>query len=84
MSRYLDGVADAFFKAHLRLPSQLALQLGAVERVTAIVAGAIFDVLDEQFGACRVPQDGAHTQQVLPQGAGANVVDRDHQNRPRV
>src|SRR5262249_52948914 len=43
----LDGVGQALVGLHLRRPAEFALELGAVDRVTKIVAGTIGDELDQ-------------------------------------
>ena len=44
-----DRGAETFVKAMVPLPAELALELGAVDGIAAIVAEAIFDVGDEGF-----------------------------------
>ena len=47
-----DGALEALGEAHLRLPAERADLLGA-ERVAAVVAGAVGDVLDQRLVGAR-------------------------------
>ncbi len=40
-------LGDTFLKRHLRSPAQLEPRLGDIERVTVVVTGPVFNVLDK-------------------------------------
>src|SRR5206468_12893814 len=69
----LDGLREAFLEAPLGLPAELA-QLRGVERVAAIVPGAILDVADQRGVGARELEDALGDVQVLALLA-ADVVD---------
>src|SRR5574337_1012026 len=50
----VHGAGDAGFEIHTRLPAELALQLRRVDRVAAVVAGAILHELDQRLALAEI------------------------------
>jgi len=77
-----DGLLDAFLELQRRFPAQFALELGAVDGVAEVVAGAIRHIGDEVVvGTLRTAQEavrdadeGLHDVDVLPLVEPADVV----------
>ena len=69
-----DRLGDALLERLLRLPAERA-QLGRVERVAAVVAGAVLDVADQRLVGARQPEDVADDLDVLALVVAADVVD---------
>src|SRR4051795_2251778 len=69
-----DGLLQALLEAHLRRPAERAGLLGA-QRVAAVVAGAVGDVLDQGLVLARVLQDALDDLDVGGLVRAADVVD---------
>ena len=69
-----DGLLDAFFEGRLREPAQLVMDLCGIDGIAAVVAGAIFHVLDEGFRLAERGEDGLHHGEVIPLVVPADVV----------
>ena len=70
-----DGLLDAVLELRLRLPAELRVDLRRVDGVTAVVALAVGDVLDEVFGLAELLEDGLDDVDVGALIVAADVVD---------
>ena len=81
-----DGLLDALLELERRLPAQLALQLGGIDGVAHVVAGAVRDIGDQiHVGALGTAQHPVHRVDqhlddvdVLPLVEAADVVGVAH------
>ena len=71
----LDGLLDAVLELRLRLPAEFRVDLRRVDGVTAVVALAVGDVLDEVFGVAELLEDGLDDVDVGALIMAADVVD---------
>src|SRR5437667_11916718 len=70
-----NGIAKALIKGNGGLPSEFPFDLGAVDGVAAIVAGAVSDVADERTWLAHHVEQGVRQLQVSALAAAADVVD---------
>src|SRR6201996_2109081 len=70
----VDGARDPLVEVDLRLPAELGLQLLRGERVAAVVAGAVGDVLDQRLVAADQLDHPLHDLDVLALLRAADVV----------
>ena len=71
----LDGLRESCGEVRVRRnPTQLAAELGAVDGVAAVVAGAIADPVEVVLGAAEGAQDLAQDREVVALAVGADEV----------
>ena len=71
----LDGLLEAGLEVRvLRTPAQLGLQLGRVDRVPSVVAGAVPDPVERVLRLAHHPQDHAQHGDVVPLPVRADQV----------
>ena len=70
----LNGLLNARFEGRLREPAQLIVDLRGIDGVAAVVAGAVFHVLDEGFWLAEGRENGLHHGEVVPFVVPADVV----------
>ena len=71
----LDRLLDAVLEFRLRLPAKFRVNLRRVDGVTAVMALAVGDVLDEAFGLAELFEDGLDDVDVGALIVAADVVD---------
>ena len=71
----LDGLLDAVLELRLRFPAEFRVDFRRVDSVTAVVAFAVGDVLDEVFGLAELLEDGLDDVDVGALIVAADVVD---------
>ena len=71
----LDRLLDAVLELRLRLPAELRVDLRRVDGVTAVMALAVGDVLDEAFGLAELFEDSLDDVDVGTLIVAADVVD---------
>ena len=69
-----DRVRQTLIELHLRLPSELAAQLFAVDGIAQIMSRTIGDELDQTFGSAQRFQDQLGNFEILHLAAAADVV----------
>src|SRR5512133_3203729 len=69
-----DGFLEAVLEPPARLPAQFATSLRAVNRITAVVAQAVGDVLNERWRFAERREDKAADLQIRPFGVAAQAV----------
>src|SRR5688572_33099212 len=60
----VNGLGHALLEGHRRCPAELALELGSVDGVAAIVAGSIGNEGDQRFAGSAVGQRATLVQQL--------------------
>ena len=71
----IDGLANSVAKIDLRLPAQFAFRLAAVDGVTQIVPGPVFDVFDQRLRLAQKVQERQREIDVLDLLVAAEVID---------
>ena len=71
----LDRLLDTGIKVVFRLPAKLRLDLGRIDRITAVMTRTILDVTDQAFRLVQRFQDGFNNLQVGPLIVSADVVN---------
>ena len=66
---------DLFFTETTPLPTKLRLDLGRIDRITAVMTRTILDVTDQAFRLVQRFQDGFNNLQVGPLIMSADVVN---------
>ena len=69
-----DSFLNAVFKGRLREPAQLVVDLCGIDGIAAIVAGAVFYVLDEGLGLTESGENGLHHGEIVLLIMPADVV----------
>ena len=71
----VDRLTNAGVKIVFRLPAKLRLDLGRIDRITAVMARTILDVTDQAFRLVQRFQDGFDNLQVGSLIVSADIVD---------
>ena len=71
----VDRLTNAGVKVVFRLPAKLRLDLGRIDRITAVMTRTILDVTDQAFRLVQRFQDGFNNLQVGPLIVSADVVN---------